>query len=89
MPGFFTSGDRAESVFEQETPELIRTSRMPQLPERLRLYLTDAFAGDVKLLADFLERVVGIHVDAEAHPQHLGFAWRQAGKHGMRRFLEA
>ena len=34
---------------------------MLQLPERLRLDLPDALAGDRELLADFLERVVGVH----------------------------
>src|SRR3546814_18028093 len=29
----------------------------------------------------FLEGVVGVHVDAEAHAQHLGLARGQAGEH--------
>ena len=34
---------------------------MLELPERLRLDLADALARDVELLADFLQRVVGVH----------------------------
>ena len=48
---------------------------MLQLPERLRFDLADTFAGDRELLADFFERVVGVHADAEAHAQHAFFAW--------------
>jgi hypothetical protein len=47
---------------------------MLQLPQRLGLDLPDAFAGDAELLADFLERVIGVHADAEAHSQHALFA---------------
>ena len=51
---------------------------MAQLAQRLRLYLPDPFTGDVKLLADFFERVVRIHIDAEAHAQDLRFTRGQA-----------
>ena len=47
---------------------------MPQLPQRLRFNLPDTLAGHVELLAHFFQRVVGVHVDAEAHAQHLGLA---------------
>src|SRR5690606_33851917 len=66
------------SVFDQEAAELVRARRVPELAQRLGLYLADALARDVELLADFLERVVGVHVDAEAHPEHLGLPRRQA-----------
>ena len=43
---------------------------MLQLAQRLGLDLTDALPGDRELLADFFQRVVGVHADAEAHAQH-------------------
>ena len=54
---------------------------MPQLPQGLGLDLADAFAGDVELLADLFQGVVGVHVDAEAHAQDLGLAGGEAGEH--------
>src|SRR6185369_3332632 len=57
--------------------QLVRAARMLELPDRLGLDLADPLAGDVELLADFLERVVGRHLDAEAHPKHLRLARRQ------------
>src|SRR6185437_1123361 len=56
----------------EERAKLFAARRMPQLAQSLGLYLPDALAGDVELLADFFQRVVGVHVDAEAHAQHLG-----------------
>src|SRR5688572_4888136 len=71
------------SVF-QERPQLLAAARMPQFPQRLGLDLPDALTGDVELLADFLERVIGVHVDAKAHPEYLRLARCQAGEHGVR-----
>ena len=51
---------------------------MTQLAQCLGFYLADTLAGDIKLFADFFQRVVGVHFDAEAHAQYLGFALRQA-----------
>ena len=62
---------------------------MTQLPERLRLDLADSLAGHVELFADLFERVIGVHVDAEAHTQHLGFARRETGEYRVGGFLEA
>ena len=42
---------------------------MLQLAQRLGLDLADALAGHRELLADFFERMVGVHADAEAHAQ--------------------
>ena len=53
---------------------------MLQLPQRLRLDLADAFAGDAELLADFLERVIGVHADAEADAQHAFLAGGEGGE---------
>jgi hypothetical protein len=60
---------KACSVVE-EGAEFTAPRRMLQLPQRLRLDLADAFAGNRELLADFFQRVVGVHADAEAHAQH-------------------
>ena len=46
---------------------------MPELPKRLGFDLPDTFSSDVKLLADFLQCMVGVHFDPEAHAQDLGF----------------
>ena len=45
--------------------------------------------GDVKLLANLFQRVVGVHVDAETHTKHLCFPWRQSGQHSLHRPGEA
>src|SRR5499427_691501 len=66
----------------EERAELFRAARMAQLAQRLGLDLADALARDVELLADLFQRVVGVHVDAEAHAQNLRFARREAGEHG-------
>ena len=43
---------------------------MLQLAQRLRLDLPNPLARHRELLADFFERVVSIHTDAEPHAQH-------------------
>ncbi len=62
---------------------------MTQLTQSLRLDLAYALTRDIKLLADLFERVVRIHIDAEAHTQDFRLARRQAGQDVMRRFLES
>ena len=52
---------------------------MLQFAQRLGLDLANAFARDRKLLADFFERVVCVHADAESHPQHTFLARREGG----------
>src|SRR3546814_1717248 len=79
--GLSVSIKRNRSLDVEETAQLLRAARVAQLSQRLGLYLADPLAGDVELLADFLEGVVGVHVDAEAHAQHLGLARGQAGEH--------
>src|SRR4051794_34178343 len=66
----------SRSVIE-EAPQLAAAARMLELAQRLRLDLADALAGHRELLADLLQRVVGVHADAEAHAQHALFTWRQ------------
>ena len=61
---------------------------MLQLPQRLRLDLADAFAGDRELLADFLQRVVGVHAYAEAHAQDAFLARGEGREHPRHGFLQ-
>src|ERR1700730_19330610 len=56
---------------------------MTQLAQRLRLYLPDPLARDIELLADFLEGMVGVHVDTEAHAQDLRLPRSQLSEHRM------
>ena len=72
----------------EEAAHLPAAARVLQLPQRLGLDLADAFAGDAELLADFLQRVVGVHADAEAHAQHALLARGQAGEDAGDGFLE-
>src|SRR3546814_1448368 len=84
--GLSVSINRNRSLDVEETAQLLRAARVAQLSQRLGLYLADPLAGDVELLADFFAGVVGVHVDAEAHAQHLGLARGQAGEqaaHGL------
>jgi hypothetical protein len=41
-----------------------------------------------ELLADFLQRVVGVHADAEAHAQHALLARGERGQHARRRLAQ-
>src|SRR3989454_774116 len=61
---------------------------MAELAQRLRLDLADALARDVELLADFLERMVGVHVDAKAHAQDFRLARRELREHRVSRLTE-
>src|SRR5579883_669922 len=74
---------RPRSVI-QEAPQLPRPARMLQLAQRLRLDLADALARHRELLADLLQRVVGVHADAEAHAQHALLARGERGEHPRR-----
>src|SRR6059036_68068 len=55
----------------QEAPELLRTRRVPELAQRLGLYLPDPLAGDREVLPDFFQRVLATVGEAEPEPQHL------------------
>src|SRR6202000_2788781 len=68
--------------------QLPRPRRVLQLAQGLRLDLTDAFARDRELLADFFQRVVGVHADAKAHAQHALFARGERGQHARRGFAQ-
>ena len=60
---------------------------MAQFTQCLGFYLTNALTGHIKLLAHFLQGVVGVHVDTETHAQHFGFAGGEAGENVFGRFL--
>src|SRR5262245_24149136 len=47
-----------------------RTDALVELVQRLALDLADALAGQAEALADLLERLRLLVVQAEAHPQH-------------------
>src|SRR3984957_14806417 len=61
----------------QEASQFPRARRVLQLAQRLGLDLADALARHRELLADFFQRVVGVHAYAEAHAQHAFLARRQ------------
>src|SRR3954468_4292356 len=82
------TGSSAPRLLIQEGSHLARAGGVLQLPERLRLDLSDAFAGDAELLADFLQGVIGVHADAEAHAQYALFARSEGRQHSCDRFLE-
>src|SRR5690242_17026065 len=65
----------------QEAAQPLRARGMAKLAQRLRLDLTYALARDVELLADLFQRVVGVHLDTEAHAQHLGLARSERVEH--------
>src|SRR5947207_11338910 len=67
-----------------ERLELLRTARVPQLAQRLGFDLADALAGDLEVLTHFLEGVVALFADAEAHAQDLLFARRERLQHFSR-----
>ena len=60
---------------------------MLQFAKRFGFDLADALAGDTELLADFFERVVGVHADAETHAQHALFARCQRSENTGRGLL--
>src|SRR5271157_5932327 len=65
----------------QKTSQFSGARRMFQFAQRLGLDLADAFARDRELLADFLERMVGVHADAESHAQHALLARGEGSQH--------
>jgi hypothetical protein len=68
----------------EERPQLPRPRRMLQLAQRLRLDLANTLSRHRELLADFFQRVVGVHADAKAHAQHALLARREGGEHARR-----
>src|SRR5271170_6050275 len=76
--------DGLSELVIQKAPQLPRPRRMLELPQRLGLDLADALSRHRELLADFFERMVGVHADAKAHAQHALLARRQRGEHARR-----
>ena len=54
----------------EETPQGLAAARMAKFANRFRFDLTNAFAGNREGDADFFQRVIGIHADAEPHAQY-------------------
>ena len=54
----------------EKAAQLVRAARVLELVERLGLDLSYALTRHRELLADLLQRVVGVRADAEAHPQN-------------------
>jgi hypothetical protein len=54
---------------------------MLQFPQLFRFDLTNTLSRHRELLADFFQRVVGVHADAEAHVEHAFFARGERGEH--------
>src|SRR5690606_37037670 len=73
----------------EEGAQMLASRRVTQLAQCLGFDLADTFTGDIELLAHFLEGVVSIHVDTEAHAQNLGFTGGKAGQYFASGFLEA
>src|SRR5690606_733588 len=73
----------------EEGAQMLASCRVAQLAQCLGFDLADTLAGDIELLADFLEGVVGVHVDTEAHAQDLGFPCGEAEEDVAGGFLEA
>src|SRR5690606_11265567 len=65
----------------EEAAQVVGARGVAQLAQRFRFDLADTLARYVELLADFFERVIGIHVDTETHAQYLGFACREASEY--------
>src|SRR5262245_11781855 len=59
-----------------------------QLPQRLRLDLSNSLPGHVERTSDFLERVLGAVADSEAHLEDLFLAGGQRLQHAARLVLE-
>ena len=45
---------------------------MSQLSQRFGFNLSNPLPGHIKLFPDFFQGVVGVHINAETHAQHLG-----------------
>ncbi len=54
---------------------MIRPAWMSQFSQCFRLYLSNTFPGYIKLFANFLQGVIGIHADAKPHLQYFRFAF--------------
>src|SRR5256886_8083754 len=83
------SRPRRSAFLVQEALQPLGSGWVAQLAQRLGLDLPYALARDVELLADLLQRVVGGHLDAEAHAQPLGLARRERVEHFFRHVAQA
>src|ERR1700723_1912428 len=72
----------------EERAKFAAPAGMLQLAQRLRLDLTNALSRHRELLADFLQRVVGVHADAKAHAQNAFLARRERSQNPRRRLAQ-
>ncbi len=68
------------ALFVQEAAQEIGAGRVAQFTQRFCLNLANTLTGYIELLAHFFQCVVGVHVDAKTHAQHLGFPGGEAGE---------
>ena len=73
----------------EEAFQTVAAGGVTQLAQGLGFDLADALAGNIELFAHFFQRVVGVHVDAETHTQHFGFARGEAFEHIFGDFAQA
>src|SRR5207248_1782353 len=72
---------RRQRLILDEAAQPLRAARVPQFPQRLGLDLPDALARHLEVLSHFLEGVIGLLPDAEAHAEHLLLARRERRQH--------
>src|SRR5687768_17992661 len=80
------TGARAPSL--QVVLELPAPAGVTQLPQRLRLDLTDALARDIELAADLFERPRAAVLQTEAQLQHATLATGEALEHALDLLLQ-
>lgn len=74
------------SLSIQKAPQLSRTAGVLELAKRLGFDLANPLAGDVELLPNLLQRVIGIHPDPETHAQNALFPRCQGRQNPRGRF---
>src|SRR5262249_49953553 len=79
--------ERWSGLFEV-VAEALRARGVPQLPQRLRLDLADALAGDAELLADLFQRAHLAVVEPEPEAHDRAFAVVQLLERLLDRFRE-
>ena len=72
----------------QEGPQLAGPAWVLQLAQGFCFDLANTFAGHAELLAHLFQGVVGVHADAEPHPQNPFLARGERGQNPRGRFLE-
>ena len=66
-------GHIVSGLLVEEAAHFPASAWMLQLAQGLCLDLANTLAGNAELLANFLERVIGVHADAKTHTQNAFF----------------